>query len=98
MQPVARFTPCHRGAAYDFEAVVLMSANLDAARSGDQLKALEQLRDTLAEKLDDADANIVAQISGQYRQVLADIAAVAPKVAKPKADELRERREKRRAG
>lgn len=53
--------------------------NLQAAQSGDQLKALEVARDTLAEAIDvahEANAGTVAQLVAQYRNTLADIAAL----------------------
>lgn len=76
-----------------------MAANITAARSGDRRQALETLRDTLAAKLDEAEASVVAQISGQYRQTLAELALLAPAEAMSKRDELRARRDaKRRTG
>jgi hypothetical protein len=50
--------------------------NRDAARSGDLRKALEALRDTLAEMLDTTEAQIHAQLAAQYRATLADLAAL----------------------
>ena len=51
-------------------------SNLDAARSGDQRKALEVLRDTLAAHLDTTAKQIHAQLAAQYRATLADLAAL----------------------
>lgn len=53
-----------------------MGTNLDAARSGDQLKALETLRDTLAAQLDTTESAIHAQLAAQYRATLEAIAAL----------------------
>lgn len=53
--------------------------NLEAAQTGDRRKALETARDTVAEALDRAiaaDAGTVAQLVAQYRNTLADIAAL----------------------
>lgn len=70
--------------------------NAEAAATGELRKALEALRDTLAGDLDACESNVRAQIASQYRQVLADIAALPPVdgVAKSKRDELKERRER----
>jgi predicted kinase len=53
-------------------------SNLAAARSGDRLAALEKLRDTLAEQLDETDKAIHAQLAAQYRATLEAIAALEP--------------------
>lgn len=73
-----------------------MASNLAAARSGDHRKALEQLRDSLAVALDDADAAVAAQIAGQYRNVLADLAALDKGKTTGVQDELKEKRRQRR--
>lgn len=73
-----------------------MSDNLDAARTGDHRQALEQLRDTLATRLDEADAAVAAQIAGQYRSVLADLAALDRSAPASVQDELKEKRRQRR--
>lgn len=69
--------------------------NTEAARTGDRRTALEQLRDTLAEKLDTTESQVHAQLAAQYRATLAELdelngAAVKPKVG---VDELKRRRE-----
>ena len=54
-------------------------SNVDAAKSGDPLRALEQGRDTLAEAIDLAVSRgdgTVAQLMAQYRATLADIEAL----------------------
>lgn len=84
------------GGASDLAEVVLVASNLRAARSGDRRLALETLRDSLAAKLDGADASVIAQISGQYRQTLAELDLLAPADATSKRDELRARRDARR--
>lgn len=73
-----------------------MASNLDAARSGDHRRALEQLRDSLAVALDQAEPQVAAQIAGQYRNVLADLAALDKGKATGVQDELKERRRQRR--
>lgn len=53
-----------------------MMSNLEAARSGNRRQALEQLRDTLASLLDTTEAQVHAQLAGQYRAVLAELASM----------------------
>ncbi len=48
--------------------------NREAAASGDRRKALEVLRDTLAEQLDTTEVQIHAQLAAQYRATLAELA------------------------
>lgn len=60
--------------------------NLTAAQSGDIRKALEELRDTLAEQLDKTEAQIHAQLAAQYRATLTELAAL-PKVEGKSASE-----------
>jgi len=73
-----------------------MPTNAEAAATGELRNALEALRDTLAGDLDSCESNVRAQIASQYRQVLADIAALPPVegAVKSKRDELKERRER----
>jgi len=52
-------------------------SNLEAARSGDRRRALEVLRDTLAEQIDTTESATHAQLAAQYRAVLADLAALS---------------------
>lgn len=69
-------------------------ANLEAARTGDQRKALEALRDTLAQLLDVTEAQVHAQLAAQYRATLADLAALdVPATSKSTVDQLKERRD-----
>lgn len=71
--------------------------NATAAKSGDRRKALIELRDSLAEVIDNGSE--FAKINGSfaYRQVLAELAemdaAKAPPTPKGVADDLRARRE-----
>ena len=53
-------------------------AVLDAAQSGDQRKVLEAMRDTLAAAMDAADPAVQAQLAGQLRQVVKELAALPP--------------------
>ena len=52
------------------------ATNLAAAQSGDRRAALVTLRDTLARSMDECDANMHAQLAGQYRATLAELAAL----------------------
>ena len=70
--------------------------NLAAAKSGDRRQALELLRDTLASALDECEPQMAAQIAGQYRACLADLAALAPSKSVPMRDQLAEKRKARR--
>ena len=69
--------------------------NLAAAKSGNRLKALEELRDTLAGLLDTTESQVHAQLAAQYRSTLADIAEVKgeAKPSKGTVDELKRRRQ-----
>lgn len=71
-----------------------MNNNLEAAKSGDRRRALEQLRDTLAGLLDTTEAQVHAQIAAQYRATLAELAAQTPPEKRGTVDELKERRER----
>lgn len=64
---------------------------MDAARSGDRRRALEVLRDTLAEKLDSTEAQIHAQLAAQYRATLADLAAMPAAEGKSARERLADR-------
>ena len=72
-----------------------MPSNLSAAQSGNQRQALVELRDTLASLLDTTESQVHAQLSAQYRGVLAEIAAMdaeqAPEEMSP-LDEIAARR------
>ena len=47
--------------------------NLEAAQTNERRLALVTLRDTLAEQLDTATSQVHAQLSAQYRGVLAEV-------------------------
>lgn len=68
----------------------------DAARSGDQRALLEAIRDQLAADMARAEPAVVAQIAGQLRQVVKDLAALPPTREGSKTDEVKARREARR--
>ena len=68
-----------------------MPSNREAAASGDQRRALEVLRDTLAEQLDLTESNTHAQLAAQYRAVLAELAALPVSEGKSARERLRER-------
>lgn len=71
------------------------ATNLAAAQSGDRRAALVALRDTLARSMDECDANMHAQLAGQYRATLAELAALPAAEVVSKRDELRARRDAR---
>lgn len=63
----------------------------------DHRERLEALRDQLAQALADADANMLPQLSGQYRGTLDDLAKLdAKSPAAGIQDDLKELRRKRR--
>jgi hypothetical protein len=73
-------------------------SNLEAAQSGDPLRALEQARDTLATAIDGAVSRgdgTVAQLVAQYRASLADIEELKrsqPAEQESELDRIRNRR------
>ena len=73
-----------------------MGAVADAAATGDQRATLEALRDHLAGQLELCEPAVAAQIAGQLRQVLKDLAAIPAAREGSKLDEVRARREARR--
>lgn len=72
-------------------------SNLDAARSNDRRRALEQLRDTLAAALDGAEPNVQAQLAAQYRAALSELAGLPDTGRVNKRDELAARRQDRQS-
>lgn len=76
-------------------------SNVDAAKSGDHRRALEQVRDTLATAIDlavERGDGTVAQLAAQYRGVLAEIAGLdqaEPAGEVSDLDRIRARREGR---
>jgi len=73
------------------------SGDVAAAANGSRRQALEALRDRLARDIDAASPNVVAQISAQFRATLKEIAELPDDKKVTTADELRDRRENRRA-
>lgn len=72
-------------------------SNLEAARTNDRRRALEQLRDTLAAALDSAEPNVQAQLAAQYRAALAELAGLPDTGRVSKRDELAARRQDRQS-
>lgn len=66
--------------------------NRTAAASGDRRKALEVLRDTLAEQLDTTDKQIHAQLAAQYRATLLELESLSDSGKGSTLDELKQRR------
>lgn len=67
--------------------------NVESAQSGDTRRALECLRDTLAEQIDTTEANVHAQLAAQYRATLLAIEELGkPEGQKGGVDELKQRR------
>ena len=76
-----------------------MGSVQEAAASGDVRRTLEAIRDDLAAKLDVAEPAVAAQIAGQLRQTIADLARLPPESKGSMTDEVKKRREaRRRAG
>lgn len=69
-----------------------------AAKTGDRLEALRVLRDTIARAIDTCESGRdLAALSRQLTDVLAQIAALAPKIEVDVVDEISERRSRRRS-
>ena len=66
----------------------------ETLKSGSRRDALMVLRAILAERMVDADPNVVAQIAARFQAVLADLAAL-PSLEKTEVDDLSERRQAR---
>ena len=72
---------------------------LDAASSGDHLRALQELRDLLARRIESTDSGRdTAALSRQLADVLSQIAALSPTTEVDRVDEIAARRSARRAG
>lgn len=73
---------------------------VESAGSGDRLAALRDLRDLLAEKIDDCESlRDMAALSNQLRSTLAEISALEPRKSEgDSVDEIAARREARRSG
>ena len=68
-----------------------------AAASGDQRAALEAIRDQLAGQMERCEPAVAAQIAGQLRATLKDLAALPLVAEGSKTDEVRARSEARRS-
>ena len=71
---------------------------LDAARTGDEVAALEAMRDSLAGAMDAADPAVVAQIAGRLESVLKRLGELRPAGKVTLDDVLAERRANRDGG
>lgn len=69
----------------------------DPLKGDDHRAALTALRDILADAIRSADPNVVPQVAARLQAVLAEIAALPQPAPKSVADELREKRERRRS-
>lgn len=68
-----------------------------ACATGDTRKALEAMRDDLADALGKCDPAVKAQIAGQLRGVLRELDGLPDKEQTSVADELAQRRRSRRS-
>jgi hypothetical protein len=73
-----------------------MSDFAQTIKAGDYRTQLEALRDRLAEKMEDADPNVVPQYAARLQAVLEKLADL-PAPERTDVDELVERRKARRA-
>lgn len=69
----------------------------EVIKAGDHRASLEALRDSLAEALDEAEPNVIAQIAGRLQAVLRELAELPGERKVTKADELANRRKARLA-
>lgn len=74
-----------------------MAALSEAAGSGDRRRALEELRDLLAESLEAVDEKYRAPLAKQLRETIAELESL-PVKGGSKVDELSQRRKRRKAG
>ena len=86
------------GVGFGLGCMCMQGVNVEAAKSGDRRLALEVLRDTLAEQLDTTSASIHAQLAGQYRAVLSELAELQSAGKVTLDDALAERRARRKRG
>jgi len=70
---------------------------LAAAQSGDELAALEAMRDHLAAAMDEAPPTVVAQVASRLQAVLERISELRPAGKVTLEDALAERRRRRTA-
>lgn len=82
----------------DTSSDVEQSGLLTEVASGDERRALVAMRDHLARKMDFAEPAVVAQIAGRLQAVIARIAELGETDGQSPADQLAQRRAKRRAG
>lgn len=87
---------CKEALVESLEAVVLM-ANLDAARSNSRREALTILRDSLAAAMDAAEPAVLAQLAGQYRSTLKELAELPEVVSTSPLEKAKKARADRRA-
>lgn len=69
----------------------------DEIGSGDRRRGLVAMRDHLAKLLESADANVAAQIAARLQAVMDAIDVLPTQSGESKTDEVRRRREARRA-
>lgn len=75
-----------------------MSSFADEISSGDERRALEAMRDALADHMLRAEPNVVAQIAGRLQAVLTRLGEMEePESEGSASDEIARRREARRA-
>ncbi len=72
-------------------------ANLDAAQTNDRRAALIALRDSLAAAMDGAEPNVMAQIAGQYRATLKELAELPEAKPESPLEAAKQKRAARRA-
>ena len=74
-----------------------MAGKVDPLKGDDHRKALEALRDVLADHLRIADANVSAQIAARLQSVLSELAGLPAVKGGNLVDELKAERAKRRS-
>jgi hypothetical protein len=94
-RPAAKKAPSRRApaAAKKDEPATLATE----VASGDERRALVAMRDHLATKMEGAEPAVVAQIAGRLQAVITRIGELGGPKDGSKADELKARRERRRA-
>lgn len=69
----------------------------DEIQSGDRRRALEAMRDALADHMATAESSVVAQIAARLQAVLDAIDALPTESGTSRVDELRRQREARKS-
>jgi hypothetical protein len=69
----------------------------DEVASGDRRRALEAMRDTLAQHMTTAESSVVAQIAARLQAVIDAIDALPTDSGVSRVDEVRRRREARKS-